>query len=187
MYKRELTCIVKDGAFEENLIYNGFGEITQVEFQIYIHLHTFRKMIPRDPLPSDNFYLPNVSNLTYEVIHVDWTTLGIEGNTFGQKNCYLLTCKNREASGEQFGVLDANGNLINGAPADAYINDGSGRISDKYGVKQPVSLSNTSEGLKQMGDNEAIRNITEGPVDPNTNIRTGGIVIQRDRAYWGEW
>lgn len=189
MYKRQLTCIVKDGAFEENLVYNGFGEITQVEFQIYIHLPTFRKLVARDALPSDNFYLPNVSNLGYEVIHVDWMTLGLEGNIFGQKNCYILTCKNREFSGEQYGILDQNGQLIAGAPADAYVPDGSGRIKDKYNVPRPKTIAG-SDGVNDFehaADNKAIRDITEGRKDPITGVRQGGIVLQRDRAYWGDW
>jgi hypothetical protein len=189
MYKRQLTCIVKDGAFEENLVYNGFGEITQVEFQIYIHLPTFRKLVSRDALPGDNFYLPQVSNLGYEIVHVDWMTLGLEGNIFGQKNCYILTCKNREFSGEQYGVLDKNGNLIAGAPADAYVPDGSGRIKDKYMVPKPKTLAGSDgpSDFEQFADNKAIRDITQGVKDPSTGIRPGGVVLQRDRAYWGEW
>jgi hypothetical protein len=189
IYKRQLTCIVKDGAFEENLVYNGFGEITQVEFQIYLHLPTFRKLVSRDPLPGDNFYLPQVSNLGYEVIHVDWMTLGLEGNIFGQKNVYILTCKNREFSHEQYGVLDHNGNLIPGAPADAYVDDGSGRIKDKYTVPRPKTLAGGDgpNDFEQFADNKAIRDITEGTKDPITGLRSGGIIIQRDRAYWGEW
>jgi hypothetical protein len=185
LYKRQLTCLAKDGAFEENMVYNGFGEITQVEFQIYIHLPTFRKMVARDPLPGDNFFLPNVSNLGYEVIHVDWMTLGLEGNIFGQKCVYLLTCKNREYSGEQYGVLDANGRLIAGAPADALNPDGS--VRDKYKIPKPKTLISTDEGFAQMADNNAIKDITEGPINPTTGVRSGGIVLQRDRAYWGEW
>jgi len=187
-YKRELTCIVKDGAFEENQVYNGFGDLTQVEFQIYIHLPTFRKMVARDPLPSDNFYLPNVSNIGYEIIHVDWTSLGLEGNIFGQKNCYLLTCKNREVSGEQYGLLDKNGNLIPGAPADAYVNDGSGRIADKYNVPQPNTLvSSNSSDFDQVADNNAVLDVTEGPINPITGVREGGVTITTNREYWGSW
>ena len=189
IYKRQLTCIVKDGAFEENLIYNGFGELTQVEFQIFIHLPTFRKLVSRDPLPSDNFFLPNASNIGYEIIHVDWMTLGLEGNIFGQKNVYVLTCKNREVSGEQYGLLNQNNELISGAPADAYVEDGSGRIKDKYTIPKPKTLTGSDgpNDFEQFADNKAIRDITEGKKDPITGLRTGGIVLQRDRAYWGDW
>lgn len=189
--KHELTALVKDGGFEENLVYGGFGELNQVEFQIYIHIPTFRKMVNRDPLPSDQFFLPHSSTIAYEIIHVDWMTLGLEGNVFGYKTTYLLTCKQREVSydalnnvGGQFGVLDGEGELMGNAPADAIIPDGSNRVRNKYTVRKPVLPDG---GPEDYGDNAAIRDITEGIVNPETGERENGFIIQRDRSYWGEW
>jgi len=187
IHKRQLTCIVKDGAFEENLVYNGFGEITQVEFQIYIHLPTFRKLVNRDPLSSDNFYLPNSSNIGYEVVHVDWMTLGLEGNIFGQKNTYILTCKSREYSEEQYGLLDQSGNLIPNAPADAYVPDGSLRIQDKYNVPIPKTTQATNSNDKNASDNNEIANITEGIENQTTGVREGGLTFKKNKIYWGDW
>jgi hypothetical protein len=83
-------------------------------------------------------------------------------------------------------LLDANGQLIAGAPADAYVPDGSGRIKDKYNVPKPVTQS-TALGASPLGDNDAIRDITQGPVNALTGLREGGIVLARDRKYWGDW
>jgi len=189
--KHELTALVKDGGFEENLIYGGFGELNQVEFQIYIHIPTFRKMINRDPLPSDQFYLPHSSTIAYEVIHVDWMTLGLEGNVFGYKSVYLLTCKHREVShdalnnvGSQFGVVDGEGDLMANAPADSFVDDGSGRVRNKYQVRKPVLPVG---GAEAYGDNDFVRDVVEGEVDDVSGERDGGFIIQRDRTHWGEW
>lgn len=189
--KHDLTAIVKDGGFEENLVYNGFGEINQVEFQIYMHIPTFRKMINRDPLSSDQFFLPHSSTIAYEVIHVDWMTLGLEGNVFGYKTTYLLTCKQREVSydplnnvGSQYGVVDGEGELMYNAPADAVIPDGTGRIRNMYNVRKPVLPVG---GPEKYGDNEFIREVTEGIVNEETGEREGGFIIKREKNWWGDW
>jgi hypothetical protein len=71
------------------------------------------------------------------------------------------------------------------APADVLVNDGSGRIKDKYQVKG-------KEVGAQLGDNAAISEIcdeTDGvkETDPLIDVRPDGNVVPRDRSYWGGW
>lgn len=177
--KRHLTGIIVGGQLEENLFYNGFGQINQVDFQIYFHRHTFLKHIGRVPLPSDHFYMPNASSLVYEVNHIDWTTLGQEGNFFGHQSGFLLTCKEREVSEEQYGILDANGELLPEFDASVLLPDG--RVPEKYNVRGQVLTLDTAK------DNDAITDITEGEFNEETGQREGGIAIKHNRIEWGDW
>lgn len=177
--KHHLTGIIVGGQLEENLFYNGFGQINQVDFQIYFHRHTFLKHIQRVPLPSDQFFLPNSSALVYEVNHVDWTTLGQEGNFFGHQSGLLLTCKEREVSGEQYGITDDNGNLLEGIDPSVLLPDG--RVPEKYNVKKQLTTLDTAK------DNDYIKDVTDGEVNPDTGERDGGITIKHSRTEWGDW
>lgn len=177
--KHHLTGIIVGGQLEENLYYNGFGQINQVDFQIYFHRHTFLKHIGRVPLPSDHFFLPNSSSLVYEVNHVDWTTLGQEGNFFGHQSGLLLTCKERIVSGEQYGILDGQGNLLPEIDESVLLPDG--RIPEKHNVRGPVLTLETAK------DNEAIRDVTDGILNEETGEREGGITIKHNRTEWGDW
>jgi hypothetical protein len=174
--KRQLTCLLKDGAVEEAIIFNGFGQLNSVNFSMYIHINTWRRLVGlnRDPLPGDLFMFPKNSKLKFEVANVVFTTLGTQGNVFGHRSCYDLTCKEAtlspatQGTGEQYGVTDAQGNLLPNAPADAIINDGSGRIADKYNV--PAPATNT-----QLGDNAAIEQAAND------------VAIKHNREIWGDW
>lgn len=178
--KHHLTGIIVGGALEENLQYNGFGQINQVDFQVYFHRHTFLKHIRRVPLPGDHFFLPNSSALVYEVNHVDWTTLGQEGNFFGHQSAFLLTCKEREVSGEQYGIVDHNGELLNGINENVLIPPDS-RIPEKFNVRGPQLTLDTA------ADNNFIKDITQGEKDEETGEREGGIEVPRNRIEWGDW
>ena len=174
--KYQLTAILKDGTVEESLLFNGFGQLNTVDFSMYMHIDTFKRLIgkDKDPLPGDLFMFPNNSKLKFEITNVVFTTLGTQGNVFGRRTCYDLTCKEAELSpattgrGEQYGVTDAEGQLVPNAPADSIIDDGSGRIADKYQV--PKANPNG-----QKGDNEQI--IKEAS-------RT---TIVHSREIWGQW
>jgi len=174
--KRQLTAILKDGTVEESLLFNGFGQLNTVDFAMFMHIDTFKKLIGKDqdPLPGDLFMFPNNSKLKFEITNVVFTTLGTQGNIFGRRTCYDLTCKEAEVSpathgrGEQYGVTDAEGNLVPNAPADAIINDGSNRIADKYQV--PKSNPNG-----QRGDNTQIQ------------IEADRTIVNRNTELWGSW
>lgn len=111
--KHQLTAILKDGVVEETLLFNGFGLTNVVEFGMYIHINTFKGLFgqDRDPKPSDQFTFPTNTNLRFQVAHVGFTTLGLEGNVFGHRTSYELVCKEAEISaadeglGEQYGVI----------------------------------------------------------------------------------
>jgi len=174
--KFQLTAILKDGTVEESLLFNGFGQLNTVDFSMYMHIDTFKRLLGKnhDQLPGDLFMFPTNSKLKFEITNVVFTTLGTQGNVFGRRTCYDLTCKEAELSpattgrGEQYGVTDAEGNLIPNAPADAIIPDGSGRIADKYQVPK-------ANPAGQKGDNSQI--IKEAS-------RT---TLVHNREIWGEW
>jgi hypothetical protein len=167
--KRQLTTILKDGSVEESLLFNGFGQLNTIDFSMYLHINTWKRLIgsERDPLPGDLFMFPNNSKLKFEVTNVVLTTLGTKGNVFGRRTCYDLTCKEAELSpategrGEQYGVVDADGNLVPNAPSDAIVNDGSGRIADKYQVPQQskdANIGDASEISKAAKDVTIVHN-----------------------------
>jgi len=71
------------------------------------------------------------------------------------------------------------------APADVLVDDGSGRIKDKYQVKG-------KDVNAQKGDNEAISDITDEKdgvkeTDPLIDVRSDGNVVPRNTDYWGGW
>jgi len=75
--------------------------------------------------------------------------------------------------------------LSSTAPADVLVNDGSGRIKDKYQVKG-------KEVGAQLGDNAAISDICDEKdgvkeTDPLIDVRPDGNVVPRNRDYWGGW
>lgn len=177
--KYEFTSIIKNfGAVEETLLFTKFGQMNSIDFSIYIHVDTFKRLVgkDKDPLPGDLFTFPYNTKLKYEVQHIMFTSLGMEGNIFGHRSCYELVCKESQMSpvqegvGEQYGVVDAQGNLIPGAPPDAILNDGSGRVADKY--KVPTANPNASKG-----DNA------------NVQIEADRVVIKRTDTtdLWGGW
>lgn len=178
--KHHITAILLGGQIEENLYYSGFGQINQIDFQIYIHRHTFLKHIGRVPLPLDHFFLPNNSALTYMVNHVDWANLGQDGNFFGHQSAYLLTCKEREVSGEQFGIVDQDGNLLDEIDESVLIQPGD-RVPEKYNV-QGANID-----LDTASDDSFVKDITQGVVNEETGEREGGIEVPRSRIEWGDW
>lgn len=112
--KHKLTCLLKEGQIEETLLFNGFGQVNTVEFSMYLHIGTFKKILGNkyDPKPSDQFFFPNgLSNLGFEVMHVGFSTLGLEGNILGQRTLYEIVVRERyvseadEGLGEQYGVI----------------------------------------------------------------------------------
>jgi hypothetical protein len=172
--KYQLTCIIKNnGLVTEGLLFNSFAQLNNIDFAIYLHVDTFRRQVgPKtDPLPGDIFTFPYNTRLKFNVQNVLYTTLGMEGNIFGHRSCYELTCKEAEMSpvqeglGEQYGVVDAQGNLVPNAPSDAILNDGSGRIADKYNV--PTANPNASKGDNINIGVEAGRVVF--PITPDTN------------------
>jgi hypothetical protein len=176
--KYQLPAIIKNfGAVEETLLFSKFGQVNSIDFSIFLHVDTFRRAVgkDKDPLPGDLFTFPFNTNLKYEVQHVMFTSLGMEGNIFGHRSCYELVCKEAQMSpvqeglGEQYGVVDAQGNLVSDAPADALVSDGSGRIADKYQV--PTANSDASKG-----DNAQVKIEADRVVFPreNTNDLWGG-------------
>lgn len=174
--KYQLTAILKDGTVEESLLFNGFGQLNTIDFSMYIHIDTFKRLLGKDhdPLPGDLFMFPNNSKLKFEVTNIVFTTLGTQGNVFGRKTCYDLTCKEAELSpstqgrGEQYGVTDADGNMVPNAPSDAILDDGSNRIADKYQVPKPNPNA-------QRGDNEQIKK------------EASRVTISHNRELWGDW
>jgi hypothetical protein len=154
--KHQLTAILKDGTVEEAILFNAFAQLNSIDFSMYMHIDTFKKLLgkDRDPLPGDLFMFPQNSKLKFEVTNVVFTTLGTQGNVFGRRTCYDLTCKEAELSpategrGEQYGITDAEGHLVPNPPPDSILTDGTNRIADKYQV--PKSTIN-------KGDNEQVQ------------------------------
>lgn len=188
-----LTGVIEGGQMDENLLFNAFGQLNQVEFVLFVHKNTFIKQVGRKPFPNDQFtFETDVTTQIFEVNHVDETTLGAEGNFFGHRGAYVLTCKEREISqavvggGETYGVTDLQGNLLDGAPDDALVGDGSGRVRSKYDVPGIQNIAGTLRG-----DNEYIREVTSGKdADGNDAMPGGkGIVCRsgEDKPDWGDW
>lgn len=174
--KYQLTALLKDGTVEESLLFNGYGQLNTVDFSMFMHIDTFKRQLgkDKDPLPGDLFMFPNNSKLKFEITNVVFTTLGTQGNVFGRRTCYDLTCKEAELSpategrGEQYGVTDAEGQLVPDAPSDAILTDGSNRIADKYIV--PKVNPNG-----QRGDNKQIQKEADR------------VTIVNNREIWSGW
>lgn len=120
--KHKMTCLLKEGSVEETLQFNSFGQLNIVEFSLYLHIDTFKNLLGKDvdPKPSDLVFLsvpdgPDGagynSNLGFEVMHVGFSTLGLEGNILGRRTLYELVVREREVSeatvgqGEQYGII----------------------------------------------------------------------------------
>lgn len=112
--KHKLTSILKEGQVEETLLFNGFGQLNTVEFSMYLHIGTFKNVlgVNQDPKPGDHFFFPHGnSNLGFEVMHVGFSTLGLEGNILGHRTLYEIVARERyvseadEGVGEQYGVI----------------------------------------------------------------------------------
>ena len=167
--------------FDENLLYSGFGELNSIEFRIFLHLPSFVQLVGREPIAGDQFYLPFNSTFVYEVSHAVHAALGREGNIFGFKSLFVINCRERAVTihsagyGDRFGVVDSQGNLRPDAPADALVNDGSGRVAEKYNVQQPKASPNT------MHDNDGVKKAVNGdnPIAPPLSKTVS------DR--WGSW
>lgn len=177
--KYQLTAIIKNfGAVEETLLFSKFGQLNTIDFSMFLHVDTFKRAVGKnkDPLPGDIFTFPHNTKLKYEVQHVMFTSLGMEGNIFGHRSCYELVCKEAQLSptqeglGEQYGVVDAQGNLVSDAPADALVSDGSGRIADKYQVP-------TANPAASKGDNAQVKIEADRVVFPRAT----------DNDLWGGW
>jgi hypothetical protein len=172
---------IDNDGFDEQLLYSGFGELNNIEFRLYVHLPTFLKLVGREPIAGDQFYLPFNSTFVYEVTHAVHAALGRDGNIFGHKSIFVLNARERTVTshsagyGERFGVLDSQGNIRSDAPADALVNDGSGRVRDKYAVQQPQ----VSPDL--MHDNDKVKEVVDGnnPISPP--------ISESIRQKWGSW
>ena len=112
--KHKLTAILKEGQVEETLLFNSFGQLNTVEFSMYLHIGTFSKILGNEeaPKPGDHFFFPHGnSNLGFEVMHVGFSTLGLEGNFLGHRTLYEIVARERyvseadEGLGEQYGVI----------------------------------------------------------------------------------
>lgn len=112
--KHKLTAILKEGQVEETLLFNSFGQLNTVEFSMYLHINTFKQILGpnQDPKPGDHFFFPHGnSNLGFEVMHVGFSTLGLEGNFLGFRSVYEIVARERYVSeadygvGEQYGLI----------------------------------------------------------------------------------
>ncbi len=188
-----LTGIIEGASIEENIVYNPFGQLNNVEFVLYVHQQTFLKHVGRKPLPSDQFTLVNdISTQNFEVIHTDEATIGTEGNFFGHRGTYILTVREREISqstngaGETYGVTDQQGNLLPNSPEDSLVGDGTGRIRDKYKVP---GMKNIEDSIR--GDNKFIKKVVTGKDEEGNDAMPGGkgIVYRQgtDKTDWGDW
>lgn len=180
----KMKCKIDTDGFDENLLYSGFGELNNIEFRLFIHLPTFLKMVGREPLIGDQFYLPYNSSFVYEVSHAIHAAYGKEGNFFGMKSLFALNARERQITihsagyGERFGVVDSQGNLRADAPSDALVDDGSGRIRDKYAVQQPQISKDI------MHDNDAVKEAVDGTGQGE------GIAVPKSteiNSRWGSW
>jgi hypothetical protein len=175
---------IDNDGFDENLLYTGFGELNNIEFRIYLHLPTFLKMVGREPIAGDQFYLPFNSTFVYEVSHAVHAALGREGNIFGFKSLFVINARERAVTihsagyGERYGVVDSQGNLRPDAPADALVNDGSGRVASKYDVQQPKASPLT------MHDNEGIKKVIDG-TDQGDGVAPP--IADSIKNKWGNW
>jgi hypothetical protein len=187
--KINITTILDQEGFDENLLYSGFGQLVDIDFRLYIHIPTFMKQVAREPLPGDQFYLPYNSSFVYEVSNANHVPLGRAGNIFGFKSCFVINARQRAVTSvsagyaERFGVTDAAGNIRSDAPADALVTDGSGRIKDKYSVPGPKISSDV------LKDNAGIQDIVDGKQDSQGN-RDGGVstpISPEVTKRWGDW
>jgi hypothetical protein len=112
--KHKLTSILKEGQIEETLLFNGYGQLNTVEFSMYIHINTWKLVVgaDNDPKPGDHFFFPHGnSNLGFEVMHVGFSTIGLENNILGQRTTYEIVARERyvsdadEGIGEQYGLI----------------------------------------------------------------------------------
>lgn len=188
-----LTGVIDGNSIDENILYNAFGQLNQVEFVMYVHQQTFLKHVGRKPYPNDQFTLVhNVSSQNFEVVHTDESTIGTEGNFFGHRGLYVLTVRERTISqstvgnGETYGVTDLQGNLLPNAPEDALVGDGSGRVREKYNVP---GIKNLDGSLR--GENKIIREIVTGKDENGEDAMPAGkgIVYRQgtDKWDWGDW
>jgi hypothetical protein len=182
--KHQIKGKIDTDGFDENLLYTGFSELNNVEFRIFLHLPSFLKMVGREPIAGDQFYMPFNSTFVYEVSHATHAALGREGNIFGFKSLFVINCRERIVTlhsagyGERFGVLDSQGNLRTDAPADALVNDGSGRVAAKYDVQQPKvspDIMHDNDGVKKAVDGTGHGDGIAPPLDSETKNR------------WGNW
>lgn len=112
--KHKLTAILKEGQVEETLLFNSFGNLNTVEFSMYLHINTFKRVLgqDKDPKPGDHFFFPYGNSLLgFEVRHVGFSTLGTEGNVLGYRTLYEIVARERDVSeadqgvGETYGVI----------------------------------------------------------------------------------
>jgi hypothetical protein len=185
LYLRKYAVMgkVDNDGFDENLLYTGFGELNNIEFRMFIHLPTFLSQVGREPIAGDQFYLPFNSTFVYEVSHAVHAAFGRDGNIFGFKSLFVLNCRERAVTihsagyGERFGVLDSQGNVRPDAPPDALVNDGSGRVAEKYNVQQPQAspdLMDDNNDIKKKVDGTGQGDGIAVPLSPNIKEKWGG-------------
>jgi hypothetical protein len=190
---RLLTGIIEGGAIDENLIFIPYGQSNKVEFVMFVHQQTVLKQIGRRPLPNDQFTFKNdITTQIFEVNHVDETTLGAEGNFFGHRGAYVLTCMEREISqpvvgdGQRYGYTDLQGNIFDDAPEDVLVGDGSGRIREKYKVPGIQNIDGTLRS-----DSDFIEKVTTGKNPDGTDAlpKGRGIIFRpgTEKPDWGDW
>lgn len=190
-----LTGLIDGAQVQENILFNQFGMLNKVEFIMALHYATALDVIGRKPLIADQFTFANgLTAQIFEVTHVTESTLGVQGNVFGRRTAYSLTCREREISpaeigdGERYGFVDSEGNILPGAPADLF--DENGNIREKYKVP---GLTAANKRGAYHGDNEHIQEKADGvDVNGKPTVPGGrGIVStsgkDRKNFDWGNW
>jgi len=190
-----LTGLIEGSSVQENVIFNQYGMMNKVEFILHLHYATAIEQIGRKPLIADQFTFANgLTTQVFEVTHLTETTLGVQGNIFGRRTAYTLTCREREISpaeigdGERYGYVDSEGNILPGAPSD--LMDENGNIREKY--KVPGLTSANKKGAYH-GDNEAIQETADGvDADGNPITTSGKGTVSRSgkstgNLDWGGW
>lgn len=114
LQKYKLTTILGEGKIEENLIFNSFGQLNNVEFTAHLHIGTYKNIIgkDKDPKPGDQLFFSFGSNLGYEITNVNFSNLGMEGNILGQRTCYKIVVREREVSEPDEGYGENYGGTI---------------------------------------------------------------------------
>ncbi len=199
-----LTCLLADGTLGEELVYTNFEELNREDFIILIHKATFLRQTNGEYCkPGDVFFLPNNSEVSFEITHVEFTALGENGNIFGQQNVFKLNCREFSSTamntgiGETFGVVDEDGNLLPNAPADALLDDG--RVRDKYSPRKPERHGDEEKDNREIDElandqkiyqlDEEGEYVLDEEGNPIEIIKQG--IIKTKASYiddlWGDW
>jgi hypothetical protein len=192
--KHKLTSILKEGQVEETLLFNGFGQINTVEFSMYLHIGTFKRILgnDQDPKPGDYFFFPyGNSNLGFDVRHVGFSTLGLEGNILGHRTVYEIVARERYVSEADEGISETYGVIQSIVVPEEWLGDTINIMIDGIYTSVPVTQDLVGQEVTMLvndapedailpdgriadkyqvpgrrkdahrGDNEFIRNVTQ--------------------------